>query len=132
MLPQAALDTLAQGVARQIHLDTGILVGYVAKPDPHGPRVQFTFRVGAELYSHQVVSLDDLKRAHSWQGLFETMVKKALEDTAPWALAKKLAQQQSGEAEVPVVVDAQGRRHHTLKAETGFLGAALIAPLPKE
>lgn len=125
MIDQAGVDMLAQGVARQVHLDTGINCGWGGKIDRIGKRIIFVYRLLAS-NSVQEVLIADLERAHSWQSIFEAMVKKALEDNAPWALAKKLAIKAENERlwgssppDIAPSIDEQGRRHHRMFCETG-------------
>lgn len=120
MINQAGLDMLAESVARQIHLDTGMQCGHIARIDEVGQRALFAFKLLANM-SHQEVPLAKLEAAHSWQGIFERLVSQALEDTAPWALARKVALQKAGEfqPEIAPAIDQQGRRHFRMFAEGG-------------
>lgn len=120
MINQEGLDMLSESVAKQIHLDTGMQCGHMVRIDEIGQRALFAFKVLANM-SHQEVSLEKLKAAHSWQGIFEVLVRQALEDTAPWALARKVALRKAGEfqPEIAPVIDQQGRRHHRMFAEGG-------------
>lgn len=122
MINKDGLDVLSQSVAQEVYRETGIRCGHIARMDTIGQRAIFAFKLLAN-YSHQAVSYDDLSRAHSWQGIYEGMVRQTLADTAPWALAKKLAMQIAGETppEIPIVIDQKGRRHHRLVAETGYI-----------
>ncbi len=122
ILNQQALDLLSTSVAEEVFRETGIRCGHIGRLDDVGQRAIFAFKLLAN-YSHQVVSYDELSRAHSWQGIYDAMVRRALEETAPWALARKLAMQKAGETppEIPIVIDQQGRRHHRMFAETGYI-----------
>lgn len=125
MIPQDQLDALAKSVAEEVHRRTGKLVGHIAVKDKKGPRIVFTFKVD-QIFAHGQASTDDLKKAMSWQGIYEGLVEHVLKQTAPWALAKKAEILKAGgevEPEVPPIIDQQGRRHHRLMAETGFIGA---------
>lgn len=122
MINQQGLDLLSQSVAQEVFRETGIRCGHIARMDKIGQRAIFAFKLLAN-YSHQCVAYDELSRAHSWQGIYDALVRRVLEDTAPWALARKLALQAQGETppEIPIVIDQQGRRHHRLVAETGYI-----------
>ncbi len=115
-ITQDVLDALAKSVADTIFARSGKVTGYHAKIEPKKNRVLFTFKA-AELYAYSAVPLDDLHKANSWQGLCEGMAEhslKHLDPTVKWA-------PDSG-PEIPVFVDQRGNRHHTMKAETGYLG----------
>jgi hypothetical protein len=119
------LELLAQSVAEQLFRDTGHKTGYMVRKDEVGKRALFTFRIG-EPYVYSDVSLEALEKAHSWQGIFETLVEQCLRETAPWVLARKraLAKQKDSLPEIVPALDPAGRRHFRLFAETGiYLGA---------
>lgn len=115
-MKQDILDGFAQGIASTIHKRIGKQVGYLAKVDGRANRVIFTFKAD-ELSAHCTVPFDDLNKAHSWQGLGDMMVAKALVHLDPVTVFAP-----TNEPEVPVFVDQRGARHFTLKADTGRLG----------
>jgi len=120
VINQEGIDMLAQSVAKQVHADTGMQCGYIARIEEVGQRALFAFKVLAA-FSHQEVSLVDLSKPHSWQRIYEAMIRQALEDTAPWALARKLALQKAGTwaPEIAPSIDQQGNRHFRMFCETG-------------
>lgn len=125
MITQAAVDMLAQSVAQQVRIETGIDCGYGAKIDTIGRRVIFVFRVLA-VSSVQEVTIADLTRAHSWQAIYEALLAKAIEETSPEVHAKRMAARAamdrawgSHPPEIAPAIDATGRRHHRLFAEGG-------------
>ena len=116
MIHQDILDTFAKSVADTMHQRSGKRIGYYAKPDARSNRVTFTFKAG-EMSAHCTLQADDLSKANSWQGLADGMVAHALSHIDP-----KISFAPTIGPEIPVFIDQAGRRHHTLKAETGLLG----------
>lgn len=122
-----AVEMLAKSVADEVHTEAGAPCGYYAKVCENKRQVEFTFRVGLcdpFKYSFPVEGIDDLKSSTiSWQPIFEKIVRFVLKETSPLGYAQRIARQKdtSTPPEIPVYVDQQGRRHLTLKAETGIL-----------
>ena len=115
-MKQEILDTFAQGIADTIYKRIGRKVGYAAKWDDKADRVVFTFKAN-ELSAHCTIPMGDLSRAHSWQGLADMMTAKALDHLDPQTVFAPTI-----EPEVPVFIDQQGKRHFTMKADTGRFG----------
>lgn len=118
MIQQDILDQFAAGIAQTIHQRTQKKVGYAAKYDKRSNRVTFTFKAN-ELSAHCTVEMVELSKAHSWQALGDSMVAKALSHLDPITVFAP-----THEPEVPVFIDQAGKRHFTLKADTGRLGLA--------
>jgi hypothetical protein len=118
LIDQPILDSFAQGIATTLHARIGARVGYAAKVDKRSDRVVFTYKAN-ELSAHCTVPFSELAKANSWQALGDSMVLKALTHLDP-----KVTFAPTNEPEVPVFIDPAGKRHFTLKADTGRLGLA--------
>lgn len=127
IFPQEALNAFAQGIADEVWRATGQKeqVGFAAREKPNLLRVEFSFAIGQK-YSFPIFSIEQMKSAVDWGELSEEAVRKVLRDIAPAALARRIYEnsiRKEFQPEVPIFIDQAGRRHHTLKAETGFLSS---------
>lgn len=125
-----ACEQLARSVADEVHTETRKPCGYYAKVEERSGRVNFTFKVGVTdeeiRYSTPSLTMFELKsNVTSWQPIFEQLVRSVLKDVSPLGYAQRLARMNEGEPEVPVFIDQQGKRHYTMKAETGYLEGIL-------
>lgn len=118
-IPQAQLDTFAQGVADDLHKRSGKTCGWFAKAEAAagGPVITFTFKLGEAPMTHCRAPIADLQRAaaQGWGGLHDGMVEHVLKSVPP-------VPRVNGEhpPELEPLIDAQGRRHHRLIAEPGI------------
>lgn len=122
---QAHCDKFAQGVAHEVWKETGVLVGWHAKINTPFRRVEFSFRYGADKWSFPVETFEVIFNSIALQPVFDAMIMRVLKDTCPWGWAQRQNRIKNAhnEPEIPIFVDQQGRRHHTLKAETFIMGA---------
>lgn len=132
---QKHCDDFAEGVAEEVRKESnGVLVGWFAKVNWKFRRVEFTFSFGATGYSFPVEPFDVMFMSISMNEVFERVVQRVLKDTCPAGLAQRrnrLRNNRQHEPEIPIHIDQAGNRHHTLKAETGRIGAAGLEAILK-
>lgn len=114
---QTSLDEFAQSIAHEIYRRSYKVTGYRVDINPTQNRVSFLFTAGG-LNARCSFDFEKLKAANSWQKLYEGMVEDALSHLDP-----KISH--GPKKEPPPFVDAQGRRHYSMFAETGTLGVSL-------
>lgn len=128
-IPLKVLNDWAKAAADEVSVRTGMQCGYDASYGFGGQQVIFTTKVGAVM-TNTVAQIADLKACGGHSVVIDNLVHNALEQAAPWAVAKKLDDRKlalalggSQQPEVKPFIDPQGRRHHRLICETGVIGA---------
>jgi hypothetical protein len=111
MIPKYAVEAFAQDVAKDLHKRTGRMVGFAVSLSAF--QAIFAFKVGTFEVKKIRVPTSALRNSESWPIVAADL------------LAKVLAETQLDQAPT-VVLDEHGRRHITMKAETGFITAQQV------